>query len=329
MTASVPTLGVHLMPTAPVGQLVELAVFAESCGVTRCWLNDEGLNTRDPYVTLSAIAGRTERMLLGPGIANPYSRHPGITSAAIATLDEWSGGRAFLGLGAGGGMALGPLAIDRIQPRQTLEEMIVTTRSLWAGASVDHDGPAFSYRNARLPYGRADIPMFVAGRGPGVIDVAGRLADGCNLGYVHKSLLGPQVAGLRAQAAGRPFLITYTTMLVTSDEDMKAARAALTFRLIDSPPEVRDLVGVTPDHVRAIRADLASGGPTAAARHIEPGWVPQFMVVGSEAECADELSALLIASGIDEFQLPLSDPATGPALIERTAGWLDTRGGHA
>ncbi len=310
------------MPTAPVGQMVELAVFAEQRGAARCWVNDEGLNTRDPYVTLSAIAGATHSIALGPGIANPYSRHPGVTVAAIASLDEWSGGRAFLGLGAGGGMALGPLVVDRPHPRRTLEEVMVTTRSLLSGDVVDHRGSGFSYRNARLSYGRADLPLFLAGRGVRITELAGRLADGFNLGYIHKAFLEGHVARLRSLAGDRPFVVTYTTMLVTSESELEAARAALSFRLVDTPAEVRAHVGVSDERIADIRAALSAGGPAAAAGLVDLDWVGQFMIVGSDTECAGELARLIDQCGIDEFQLPISNPATGAEQIERVAAWL-------
>ena len=113
-------LSVNLMPKGPVAEVVDLAVIAEGLGYRRCWVYDEGLVTRDVYVTLAAIALSTKRILLGPGITNPYVRHPGVTAAAVATLDELSGGRAFVGLGAGGGLTLDPLGIDRRRPVATV-----------------------------------------------------------------------------------------------------------------------------------------------------------------------------------------------------------------
>ena len=53
----------------------------------------------------------TDAMEIGPGITNPYTRHPAQTAAAIASLDEVSQGRAFLGIGAGGSLTLDPLGI--------------------------------------------------------------------------------------------------------------------------------------------------------------------------------------------------------------------------
>ncbi len=159
-------VSVVLMPDAPVGDVVELAVLAEQLGLARCWVYDEGLVTRDVYVTLTAIAARTNRISLGPGITNPFVRHPGATAAAIASLDEFSGGRAFIGLGTGGGLTLDPLAIKRRQPLATVAEMVETLRRLFAGERVDHEGVAFSFANARLAYARPDIEIILAGAAP-------------------------------------------------------------------------------------------------------------------------------------------------------------------
>ena len=116
--------GVNLIPEAPVGVISDLAVEAERLGFDRCWVYDEGLATRDLYVTMTAIAQATSRLEIGPGITNAYTRHPGQTAAAIATLDELSGGRAFLGLGAGGSLTLDPLVLGRVHPLETVHQTL-------------------------------------------------------------------------------------------------------------------------------------------------------------------------------------------------------------
>ena len=126
-------LSVNLMPNSPVLDVVDLGVLAEQLGYRRCWVYDEGLHTRDVYVTLTAVALATEKILIGPGITNPYVRHPGVTAAAVATLDELSGSRAFVGIGAGGGLTLDPLGIQRQNPVRALSEMVKASRGLFRG----------------------------------------------------------------------------------------------------------------------------------------------------------------------------------------------------
>lgn len=327
-------LSVNLMPDGPAARVAELARLAEDLGAARCLVYDEGLHTRDVHVTLAAVAAATERVPIGPGITNPFVRHPGATASAIATLDELSGGRAFLGLGAGGGLTLDPLAIERRRPVTAVEDMIVTLRRLFAGEVVDHDGPAFSFRHAHLDYARPGIEIICAGRGPRMTELGGRLADGFHLSYIHKDLLGDHVRALREAAASspgpggtaRPFRVSYSTMIVTSDAEAEAARAQLSFRLVDSPPEVKERLGMTPDHVAAIRAGLAEGGPTAAAAHIDPEWLPAFVVAGEPEACGRELRRILVDNDIDEYQLPLPSVEGAADRIEFAASLFDPGG---
>ena len=188
---------VNLMPDGPIGLTTELAVLAERLGYRRCCVYDEGLATRDVFVTLAAIAAGTAEIQLGTGITNPFVRHPGATVTAIASIDEISGGRTFLGLGAGGGLTLDPLAIRRARPVEAVRFMVETTRRLLAGDVVDAIGPISSYTGARFGYGRADIPIFMAGRGPRMTALGAELADGFNLSYLHKDLIGETVMALR------------------------------------------------------------------------------------------------------------------------------------
>ncbi|HJO80744.1 MAG: LLM class flavin-dependent oxidoreductase [Acidimicrobiales bacterium] len=317
-------LSVNLMPKGPVTEVTDLAVLAERLGYRRCWVYDEGLVTRDVYVTLTAIALATEQILLGPGITNPYVRHPGVTAAAVATIDELSGGRAFVGLGAGGGLTLDPLGIDRRRPVVTVGHMVSTLHNLFAGETVDFDGEVFSLKSASLNFGRSNIAVILAGRGPRMVALGGEIADGFNLSYIHKDLLGEHVSTLRSAARrhNRQFLITYSTMLVTSEEEFREARASLSFRLADSPIAVQELIGMTETEANEIREALAEGGTAAAAHLVREEWVTQFTIVGSHKETGAELRDLLARQGIDEFQLPVQRLEGSAALIERTAGMV-------
>lgn len=315
---------VNIMAERPIAEVVELAALAERCGYRRCWAYDEGLATRDVYVTLAAIAARTDSILLGPGITNPYVRHPGATATAIATLDEMSGGRAFLGLGAGGGLTLGPLAVERTRPVTAVRETATALRKLFAGETVttDPDSPV-SFRGARLDYGRAGIEIILAGRGPRMTALGAEIADGFTLSYVHKELVGETVAALRAGAAasrpGHPFLVTYCTLVVTDDAELEESRRQLSFRLLDSPPRVQRLIGMTEADAAAIREALAAGGPAEAAALVKEEWVPHFCIVGSPAEAATELRALMVGHDIDEFQVSVLGGTRAAERIERTA----------
>ena len=303
-------LACMVMPEGPVDAVVRAAVAAEGLGCSRVWIPDEGLAARECWVTLGAVAAATGSVEVGTGITNAYTRHPGMTAAAVATLDEASGGRAALGIGAGGALTLTALAIDRRAPITAMRELVTTSRALWSGEIVDRDGVTGGFRRARLDFGRPDIPIWVAGRGPRVMRLAGELADGFIMSFVHKELIGEHVAAIRAAADehGRPRpRLCYMTILATTEVARQAARASLTFRLVDSPDTVKARIGLDAATEAAIRRGLADGGPAAAAHLVRDEWVDAFVISGTVEECRAELSALVTAHEIDEFQVSVND----------------------
>ncbi len=299
-----------VMPEGPVVEVVRASVVAEELGCSRVWIPDEGLAARECWVTLGAVAAATSSVEVGTGITNAYTRHPGMTAAAVATLDEASNGRAVLGIGAGGALTLTALAIERRAPITAMRELVETSRALWSGEVVDVDGVAGGFRRARLGYGRPDIPIWLAGRGPRVMRLAGELADGFILSFVHKELIGEHVAAIRgaAEEHGRPSpRLCYMTILATSDRARETARASLTFRLVDSPDHVKARIGLDAGTEAAIRRGLSEGGPPSAAGLVRDDWVDAFVISGTVGECRSELAALVAAHGIDEFQVSVDD----------------------
>lgn len=319
---------VNLMPHAPVGRIVEIAKEAERLGYGRCWVYDEGLAARDVYVTLTAIALATKSIAVGPGITNPHTRHPGTTAAAIATLDELSEGRAFLGLGAGGALTLGPLGIDRDKPLTAVREMVTACRSLFSGERVDVEGDTVRFVSARLGYGRPDIEIWLAGRGPRMMRAAGEIADGFTLSYVYKEMLGELISSVRSASVRstsgrtRRIRICYSTNIASSDADLRAARRNMSFRLLDQPAAVRERIGFSDEDATSIRAALNEGGPSLAASLMRDEWVLPFIVAGSPGECSAELRELMSVHEIDEFQLPIQEIDEAEQIMATLAQYL-------
>jgi alkanesulfonate monooxygenase SsuD/methylene tetrahydromethanopterin reductase-like flavin-dependent oxidoreductase (luciferase family)/predicted kinase len=140
----------------------------------------------EPWVTLGAVAGLGTGLHLGPLVSPVTLRPAGVTAKAAATLDVLTGGRAFLGLGAGWwerehaghGIAFPPAA-DRLD---LLEATIETCRALWAAGTREHEG-----ERVRLPettsYPRPvhDVPVVVGGSGARTLRIGARLADAVNV----------------------------------------------------------------------------------------------------------------------------------------------------
>jgi 5,10-methylenetetrahydromethanopterin reductase len=118
-------------------------------------------------------------VLLGPCVTDPFARHPALTAMAIATLDEISGGRGILGIGAGvSGFA--ELGIDRRKPARAIREAIELIRALLRGETADFDGEVIAFDHGRLSFSppRSEVPIYVASNGPLGQRVAAAIADG-------------------------------------------------------------------------------------------------------------------------------------------------------
>ena len=153
-------------------ELFAMARAAEEAGMWGLWLTDSSLHSRDCYAQLGALAVRTERLRLGTAVTHPITRHPAIAAIAMATVDELSGGRAVLGVGAGDR----PVRELGARPARVAEvrDMIALCRELLLGGDVRRDGRFPVAGHLRVPV-RPDLPIWVAASGPRMLGLAGEL----------------------------------------------------------------------------------------------------------------------------------------------------------
>src|SRR5438552_16544096 len=97
----IPRFGLNRFDARSVDAFAADVKRAEALGWAAAWQPDSQLRRRDTYVLLAAAARATERIMLGPLLANPVNRHPSVTASSIATIDELAPGRVLLGWGVG------------------------------------------------------------------------------------------------------------------------------------------------------------------------------------------------------------------------------------
>lgn len=202
-------------------QVRAAALAAEEAGFAGVWMWDHlagsvhrEQSVLDCWTVLSALASVTERINLGPLVLNVANRHPGIVAQMVATLQEISGGRVLLGIGAGGGIdtpyaaeqfALGRQVRGDAARRAQVAEAIGVIRQLWTGRASPIEGRWFSLGSA-LGFLKPDPPppIIVGGFGPKMAALAGRVADGFNTQAAHPRLQGLIGTARQArEAAGR------------------------------------------------------------------------------------------------------------------------------
>jgi 5,10-methylenetetrahydromethanopterin reductase len=157
---------------------VALARTAERHGFDQVWISND-LFLRSAPILLTAVVQATERIEVGSGILNPHTIHPAELATLAATLDELSGGRFNLGLGAGAADFLGWVGIDDARPAATMREAITAIRAWLSG------GRAPAGRFVREPHAaylrfppRRATPIYLGAMGPAMLRLAGELADG-------------------------------------------------------------------------------------------------------------------------------------------------------
>ncbi len=196
---TVPEFHVGLLPNRPVSEVVELAAAAEEFGFDGVWIADSQSVFRDAYMALALAADRTERVKLAPGVTNPVTRHPAVLAGSIATLAEYSGGRAILGIGVGES-AVRTVGLPPAKLKQ-LEEVTLTIRSLLAGKTAEYEGAEL-----KLSWPTSEVPVVYSSSGPRSLRLGGRIADGVLFQVgAHPALVSYGLENIRAGAeeAGR------------------------------------------------------------------------------------------------------------------------------
>jgi 5,10-methylenetetrahydromethanopterin reductase len=170
-------LSLMVLPHRHTRELVALARLAEDFGYDAVWVPDERF-FREVYSVCALLAQATDRIAIGTGVTDPFSRHPALTATAIATLDEISEGRAILGMGAGIS-GFRELGIDRRGAPEAVRGAVELIRGLLDGREMAVDDERLSFHGA-LSFEplRASLPIYVAGNKPKMLGVAGAVADG-------------------------------------------------------------------------------------------------------------------------------------------------------
>ena len=320
-------VGIGLLADRPLRDLAGAARDAEAAGCEGVWVPDERF-FRDPYAALSAVATATTRVHLGPCVTDPFVRHPALTAMAIGTIQEISGGRAVLGIGTGisGFSALG------IAPGRTLgamREAIGLVRTLLRDGTADIAGETVRFRG-RLDFQAHPVPVYVAGRGPKVLELAGEIGDGVIIGslaapaglaYVEARLAAGARRAARDPAALRRMIWLHTYV----HEDGALARAAarrIIISILQSSRNILGAIGVDLPSPLARIIDEAPYGyhwnaPPEILDLVPATLVETFTAAGSPDDVA-AIVARLRRSGIHHVAFRLwPAPGQSPADVQR------------
>ena len=308
-----PRSGVVLQGVDPPAEFRDMIEEIESLGFDHLWLTDSSLHARNCYAYLTLASAASSQLLLGTAVTNPATRHPAITAAAAATVDEISGGRLTLGIGAGDRplLALGL----RPSPLAALEAAIDAIRLLWRGAEVDVSSDGFSLNSAHLRFGaRADIPVFVSASGPKTLELAGRVGDGVILlaGLFPEALdwaIAHVTRGARAAGRPRPHVAVFAYGAIDEDEEaaLESARSIAAW-FPQTAPHICDLAGLSRQTVARVREAYQGGEfqeAATAAQQLPDSFVRKVALAGNGKRAMGQIRTVLSAGADSVHVFPI------------------------
>ena len=271
----------------------------------------------DAFTGLALLARETRNVRLASAIVNVFSRTPATLAQSFGTVDQLSGGRVVIGLGASA-----PGAIERFhgvtfeRPFARLRETIELIRLYWSRQRFDYHGPTIHVERSLVTGvvpAQLTAPIHLATLHPTSVRLTAELADGWMPTWIPNDRIGAAVAEVRewsvtaGRAAEAVEVRSPGTALVVPDPDRldimrRQFAQGLAFFAVRNGPGYyhqfeRQGFG---EEVAAMRAAWSSGG-AGAASEIAQGIVDRFSVRGDLAACAAHLDAQA-AAGVDLHQ---------------------------
>lgn len=334
-TAALPRLGIVMALWERSGakdawaRACETVRGAERLGVDSVWLTESW--NRDPVTLLTHLATQTERIALGFGVVNVFSRSPAVLANTAATLDELSGGRVILGLGTSTPNVVGGwhgLRYER--PLQRLRETIEICRLVWRRERVNYKGEIFRTEGVRLGYQplRERIPIHLASLRPKSIELCGELADGwiptlypldgIAAGRAHLAAGAARADRSSAEVEVRPGATVFVTDDATQALQMGKFAASIYIGPPNSPyAQTAAELGFA-DDVARVTTVYRSGDHAGAIAAVSDRLAAAFSIAGPLDERRARLRALQ-AAGVDavNVSLPSYEPQVALPLLER------------
>ena len=326
-------VALYLQDKHPIREGMEYAQLAEDCGFEAVWQAESRL-VREATVPMAAYAAVTDRIAIGAGVVNTWTRNVGLLAATFSTLDDLAPGRIRLGLGSWWEPLASKVGVDRRRVRVAMRETVEATRRLLAMERVTFHGEFVHLEDVEIDIVHGDrspkqVPIYVGATGMKMMELAGEIGDGVLLNY----LVGPEYdrqamehLALGAERAGRPLAEIDRPQLVVcsldGDRSLALDRAReLVAQYLGQQPHIGKASGVDESLLEEIGRVLtwpATPEQIESAMALVPDDVVQLITAsGTAEECRAKVDEYVAAGCTCPVLYPLGDDV--PAMIEAFA----------
>jgi 5,10-methylenetetrahydromethanopterin reductase len=293
-------VALYLQDKHPIRDGMDYARYAEARGFEAVWQAESRL-VRDAIVPMAAFAAVTDRIQIGSGVINNWTRNIGLLAATFLTLDDLAPDRIICGIGAWWDPLAKNVGIERRKPLVAMRETIEVMRRLLAMERVTYHGEFHHVDGIELDvvHGRREprnVKIMIGATGPQMMELTGEIADGAVLNYcvppeynieaMEQLTRGAARAGRKIEEIDRPQLVVCS---VHEDRQtaLDGARELLT-QYLAQQPHIAKASGVKPEVVQQIQAIL--GWPAtkeqvrAAMKYVPDELVQRITASGTPAE---------------------------------------------
>lgn len=264
---------------------LEYVRYAEQKGFEAVWQAESRL-VRDAIVPMAAYAAVTERIKVGSGVINNWTRNIGLLAATFLTLDDLAPNRIICGIGAWWDPLARNVGIERRKPLTAMRETVTVLRRLLNMERVTFDGEFIHVKDIELDvvHGRREprnIPIMIGATGDQMMELAGEIADGVVLNYcvppeyndraMELIEKGARKAGRKLEDIDRPQLIVCS---VDYDHDKAIDTSKMLLcQYLAQQPHIAKASGVSEEVVHEIQSILgwpATKEQINRAKHLVP-----------------------------------------------------------
>jgi 5,10-methylenetetrahydromethanopterin reductase len=323
MTISRNRFALYLQDKHPLRDAIEYVRYAESRGFEAVWQAESRL-VRDAIVPMAAFAATTERIKVGSGVINNWTRNAALIGATFSTLDDLAPGRILCGLGVWWEPLATKVGVNRRKPIQAMRETVEVVRRLLRMETVTFKGEFVNVEDIEIDIVHGDrspkdVPIYIGATGMKMMELSGEIADGVLLNYLvspaynHEAMehlrIGAEKAGRKLADIDRPQLI-----VCSLDGDRSRAldnARKLVTQYLGQQPHIMKASGVSADLLDEISRVLtwpAEEHQIREAMKLVPDEVVQLITAsGTPDECRAKVEEYIAAGCTCPVLYPLGD----------------------
>jgi 5,10-methylenetetrahydromethanopterin reductase len=316
-------VALYLQDKHPIRDGMRYSQLAEQAGFEAVWQAESRL-VREATVPMAAYAAVTDRIGIGSGVVNTWTRNVGLLAATFSTLDDLAPGRVQLGIGAWWDPLAAKVGIHRHHMLTCMRETVEATRRLLAMERVTYHGEFVHLDDVEIDIVHGDrspkhVPILIGATAMKMMELAGEIGDGVVLNYLVGSAynkeamehlaIGAARAGRTVDDVDRPQLVVCS---LDPDRSVALDRAReLVTQYLGQQPHIMKASGVAPELLEEIGAKLtwpASEAEIQEAMHLVPDDVVQLITAsGTADECRAKVQEYVDSGCTCPILYPLGD----------------------